>query len=256
MYAALRPIPFTLLLTLSLATTTSAYAADEKERIQRLTQQLVALRGSVNDLADQLDLNHEAHKQTIRSLMTQKSQVESSLRQERLSLEKLQVSLEEQKTEIATLSAGSEDIEAVVVDTAAKLRDYVSQGLPFKAQERTAAVDELVQRLQADLVPPARAANELWALIEDEIRLTSENGLYRQTLRVGDEDILADVAKVGMMLLYFKLDDERYGVMRESGEGWRATVVDGDPAKRQIAQLFDAFRKQIRTGQFTLPNAL
>ena len=256
----LKPLTPFLIATLAGAsvftTSVTVKAADENERISRLTQQLIELRGSVNDLASQLDLNHESHKQTIRSLMTQKSQAESSVRQEKLSLDKLDESLEQQKLEIQNLSSGTEEIKVAVLDGGNKLIRRIESGIPFKIAERKSAVEDLMQRVRSSVVSPNRAANELWALYEDEIRLTSENGIYRQTLSIDDNEVLADIARIGSMMMFFKLDDQRYGFFKKNGAGWSAQMAANDQASKQIADLFDALQKQIRSGNFTLPNTL
>lgn len=231
-------------------------AADEQQSLDNLTRELIALRGQVNDLADQLELNNEAHKQTVRSLMMQKSGVESSLRQERLSLKKLQEQFDSQTAEIGEKSAGSSGVKDILLDQGEALKARISAGLPFRTSERLAAVDDLLGRIRTDAVSPYRGANELWSLFEDELRLTRENGIFSQTVAVDGEDVLADIARVGMMMMYFRLDGERYGYFKREGESWNTVMISDEQASRQVSNLFDAFSKQIRSGSFVLPNAL
>lgn len=231
-------------------------AADEQQSLDNLTRELIALRGQVNDLADQLELNNEAHKQTVRSLMMQKSGVESSLRQERLSLKKLQEQFDSQTAEIGEKSAGSSGVKDILLGQGEELKARISTGLPFRTSERLAAVDDLLGRIRTDAVSPYRGANELWSLFEDELRLTRENGIFSQTVAVDGEDVLADIARVGMMMMYFRLDGERYGYFKREGESWNTVMISDEQASRQVSNLFDAFSKQIRSGSFVLPNAL
>jgi len=42
----------------------------------------------------------------------------------------------------------------------------------------------------------------------------------------------------------------------KAGGNWHYIEVISKEDKTEIASLFDAFKKQIRTGYFTLPNAL
>ena len=231
-------------------------AADEQQSLDNLTRELIALRGQVNDLADQLELNNEAHKQTVRSLMMQKSGVESSLRQERLSLKKLQEQFDAQTAEIGEKSAGSSGVKNILLGQGEELKARISAGLPFRTSERLAAVDDLLGRIRTDAVSPYRGANELWSLFEDELRLTRENGIFSQTVAVDGEDVLADIARVGMMMMYFRLDGERYGYFKREGESWNTVMISDEQASRQVSNLFDAFSKQIRSGSFVLPNAL
>ena len=233
-----------------------AGAADDQQSLNNLTRELIALRGEVNDLADQIELNNEAHKQTVRSLMMQKSGVESSLRQEQLSLKKLQEQFDAQTAEISEKSAGTSGVKDILQTNGERLKAQIASGLPFRTTERIAAADDLLGRVRTDAVSPYRGANELWSLFEDELRLTRENGLFSQTVAVDGEDVLADIARVGMMMMYFRLDGERYGYFKREGETWQTVMIADEQASRQVGNLFDAFSKQIRSGSFVLPNAL
>ena len=100
------------------------------------------------------------------------------------------------------------------------------------------------------------AANRLWAFIEDEFRITKDNAIQRQTIDLDGEKMLADVAKLGTVMLLFRTDDGRFGTVRKDGMSWRFEVADNEDDQKRIATLFDALGKQIRQGFFELPNAL
>ena len=75
------------------------------------------------------------------------------------------------------------------------------------------------------------------------------------------QEVLADVARVGMVLLYFRAPDGRTGRAVHEREGWRWVAYDAStPSGReqdlQVRALFDALAKQIKGGFFHLPNAL
>ena len=63
--------------------------------------------------------------------------------------------------------------------------------MPFKQEARAAELARLARELEAGQVSGDQALNRLWSAIEDELRLTRENGLYQQRvelegLSVGD----------------------------------------------------------------------
>jgi hypothetical protein len=134
-----------------------------------------------------------------------------------------------------------------------QLANQVRGGLPFKIEERLAALEELRAQINNGSMPPARAANRLWAFYEDELRLTRETGLHNQTIAVGNERVLTEVVKVGSMALYFRTPDGRYGQAVRAGNAWQFVLAADPAAQRQIAELFEAQRKQIKQGLFTLP---
>ena len=110
--------------------------------------------------------------------------------------------------------------------------------------------------VQAAQFTPERAANKLWAFYEDEIRLTKENGVFRQSININGEERLVDVARVGMVAMFFKTSDDAYGYVTRQNGDWAYVITEDSDEKEQIAGLFDAFKKQIRTGFFTIPNQL
>ena len=134
-----------------------------------------------------------------------------------------------------------------------QLQQQIQAGLPFKIDERSAELAALRTDLLNGSVQSARAANRLWAFFEDEFRLTRENALHNQTVEVGGERVLAEVVKIGAMALYFRTPDGRYGQAVQTGDSWRFVLSQDAAVSAQIAQLFDALRKQIRQGYFELP---
>jgi len=97
----------------------------------------------------------------------------------------------------------------------------------------------------------------MWAFIEDEIRLSKENGIYQQTIDLNGEQVLADIAKLGTVLMYFQTGDKRVGMASRAADGnWHYIETTQNKEIEQIALLFDSLKKQIRQGYFELPNPL
>jgi hypothetical protein len=96
-------------------------------------------------------------------------------------------------------------------------------------------------------------ANRLWSFIADEMRLAEETGLYRQSVTIDGSEKLVDVARLGMMHLYFRTDDGRAGYAVRQDGNWQYRYADGGD-KDRINNLLSSLRKQVRTGYFELPN--
>ena len=62
--------------------------------------------------------------------------------------------------------------------------------------------------------------------------------------------------KVGSLMMFFATPDERVGYVKQNGNDYSYVVASDSTQREQIVELFDALQKQIRTGYFTLPNAL
>jgi hypothetical protein len=232
---------------------TSAVQADDTAD---LAQALIKLRGDVEALNNELDLTREEQRTTLAALTQQRAELDAQLTRQHTLTRELREKQAQRAEQAAAAGVNADTLKPTLLTAIDNLRDVVARGLPFKIEERMAALDEIRTQLENGALPAHRAANRLWAYFEDEFRITRETGLHKQTVALGKETVLADVAKVGSVLLYFKTQDGRLGYARREQNGWRFLATDDAIDKAQIAQLFDALNKQIRQGYFELPMTL
>ena len=240
---------FTLAMALALAP--SALADDVSEQAKRLSE----LRTEVEQLAEELDLEREALRSELRSLELRHTELEARVRQEERRLEELERLSAAQREILGdqdavgdillpTLQRGLDGVEATI-----------RAGLPYRLTDRLQAVDELRKTLEDGSLEPRRGAGRVWQLIEDELRLSRENITDRQVIALDGEDVLVQVARLGMVALYYKAEDGRTGMAVPEGATWTWRGVEGAEAE-QLHELFDAMSKQVRVGWFELPMTL
>ncbi len=220
-----------------------------------LAQRLIELRGEVERINGELELLREEQRTTLAGLNAQRAELTASLeRQQRVAreLREKRAAAEQAQAEIGL---EGDALKPILLAKIAALRTQVAAGVPFKIEERLGELDRFVVQIESGAIPPQRAVNRLWALYEDEFRLTRENSLHRQTITVDGWKMLADVAKLGTMALYFQTTDGQVGQAVRTGAGdtwqWQRLTDSADAAR--IEALFDALRKQIRQGYFELP---
>lgn len=224
--------------------------------LENLARSLAKIRGEVEELQTQLDIEKEKHASRITSLSSQLADLSVEERRQKTAIEKLEHTLEKLSKASLQAEQSGEQLKPVLLKTLASYRQYVLTGLPFKVKDRVKAIETLEDNITHQLVDPNKATNQAWALIEDEIRLSRENGLYQQTISLDSEKVLADVAKLGTVFLFFQTRDNRAGMGRQSADGWKFETVNAAGDIERIAKLFDALKKQIRQGYFELPNPL
>lgn len=237
---------------LAIALVPAAGAADEAAD---LAQSLIRLRGEVESLNNELELVREDQRTTLGALGQQRAELEAQLNRQEMATRELREKLAKQAEEAGSAGVAGDTLEPVLAEAIAGLRRYIQDGLPFKTDERLAALAEIETQIANGSLPTHRAANRLWAFYEDEFRITRETGMYKQTVTLGKEQVLADVAKVGSVMLFFKTQDGRLGLARREAAGWRFVPVSESADQERIAILFDALGKQIRQGYFELPAA-
>ena len=189
-------------------------------------------------------------------LTAQLAEMEASRDREALRIRQLEDELERMRADVAAAGVTSESLTPVVLRHLDVLRRQVATGFPFKVGERLSELQDIERQLESGVMTAHRAFNRLWAFIEDEFRLTRENAIYSQSIDLGTENVLVDVAKLGNAMMYFRTRDLRYGRAVDTGAGWRFELLDSTAEQELVARLFDSLRRQIRQGYFRLPNAL
>lgn len=232
----------------------TAIAADGD--VQALAKRLAELRSEVESLSSQVENKKADINAKLRSVRSQKADLEMQIQREEVRLEQLRQAVQKHQDRIAAQNETRADLAPAAKKAIGEVRHTVAQSLPFKRSERLAELDKLEEQLDDELISPQKATARLWQFLEDELRLARENGLYRQIVEVDGDEVLADVARVGMIAIYFKTEDGRVGMAEKSAEGWKWTKVSGEENTKRVRNLFDSFKKNIRVGYFEIPNAL
>jgi len=232
---------------------TFAHASDLEARAARVAQ----LRADVEALNTSVGLEKEELTADLRAAAGQEAELEASVRRQELRLERLLGDEQAALREVERQSEGAgDDLEQVVLEGIARFRDNVHAGLPFQVEARLKALDELKAHLDGDTLPTEQVAARVWAFAEDERRLTRENAIGRQVAPIGGGEVLVDVARLGMVAMYFRTPDGQVGQVARDGNGWAWTVLTSESEVVQVNGLFDALEKGIRTGWFELPRPL
>jgi len=230
-----------------------ARADGEGDPLENLAEALVAKRSDVERLAGEVELEKAARRDALRSLAQRRADLERQLQAAEVELDEARVAAAESATELERSEAAGRALTPVVERTLAGLRSHVRDGLPFRTADRLADLDAIEAELDAGRLAPDEALGRLWSTLEDELRLTRENGLYRQRVELEGEARLVDVARLGTVLLYLRTPDGRHGVFEPAGDGWRPRLLEGAEAAR-VAALFEALERHVRQGFFVLPD--
>lgn len=223
---------------------------------ENMAESLMKLRAEVEQLNSEFEDQSEATKASMRSLVLEKNELEATIGREDLKIKQIEQEIAKVKKQIASASKNSEGIKPVVLAAIANLREFIKEEVPFKTDERLADVDRIESQLNEGLLSPQKALAQIWNSYADEIRMTKENGLFKQTIQLDGKDRLAEVARVGTVMMFFKTPDDRVGYVAKDGNGWFYKEAVSKEEQDQILAFFDAMQKQIRTGYFTIPNAI
>ena len=228
----------------------------QADSVERLAEELVTLRGEVEALNADLDRRKTSHRAEMRAMEAQRAELQAEKQREHLKIEKLQASLIKEREIARKAGVNQQELKPVVYRALDELEQLIRRSLPFKTPERLTELDGLRRQVETDVLTPHKAVSRLWGLYEDEIRLASENGLDRQPIQLNGEERLADVARLGMVMMYFRTSSGDYGRAVSSDGRWQYELLHDDADRDRVAALFDSLNRQIRTGYFELPNTL
>jgi hypothetical protein len=255
--SAPRGVPAVLLAGLIAAGPAAAQSSGSSgEEAKALAEELVALRSEVQDLSETLSDERADHRNRMQRLSRQEAELAGEAERARSRLRELESDLADYREALERAGANNEELTPEVLSAAEALEERIEAGLPFKRADRRQAVAEIADDLRAGAIPPQNAVKKLWALVETELRMTRENSIHSQTISLNGEENLVDVARVGMVALYFRTRDGRFGAALPDGDGWTFSTYTDSTRKDQVKKLFSDLEKQIRTGHFTLPVAM
>ena len=243
-------LPFASCLMIGLALTVPATAQDAADP---LAERLISARGEVEQLNSELELLREEQRSVLAGLSAQRAELSASVDRQQLLAREAEAKLAEAEARASEAGASGDSLVPLLHQAIDALIAQIRGGLPFQVDQRVDALEEIRTQMTAGTLSPSRAVNRLWASFEDEFRLTRENSLHSQTVELAGERVLADVAKIGSMALYFRTQDGRVGQATQAGGEWRFVEITQANQRAQVLALFDALRKQIRVGFFELP---
>jgi hypothetical protein len=216
--------------------------------------ELAKLRREVETVSNDLLLRKEDLRNKLKAIEAQKLEIEVQIRREELRLAQLQGEAESRRSELAVHQSGGSALTPTLLEAIAHIRGIVAAGLPFHQVDRLGELDTLKEQVERGLVAPEAGVARLWAFTEDELRLARENGLDRQVVPLASGEVLADVARIGMVALYFRTDGGEVGSAVKDASGWRWVTFDAREDQLGVLELMEKMQHGVRTGSFTLPN--
>src|SRR5262245_18947593 len=88
------------------------------------------------------------------------------------------------------------------------------------------------------------------------MKLARESGVHQAALVLDGQEVLADVARLGMVALYFRAPGDRLGVARRKGSVWTWETITAEEDRARIQALFTALEHDVKSGFFELPGSL
>ncbi|MDF1877198.1 DUF3450 family protein [Sulfurimonas sp. SAG-AH-194-L11] len=242
-----------LSLALSAILLTTSLAANTNEK---LVNSIIQLRGDVENLYTDIKENKQTYHAQMKSLSMQITDSEAQINRKSTAIKLAQNELEKITIQIKETSSGNSEIKPLVLNALDLLEQSINGGIPFMVEARVADLHKIKSDLNANLITNEKALALTWAAYDDTIRVTKEIGLFKQQIDIKGKKVLAQIAKLGSIALFFSTPSNEVGFVVKKGNTYEYKLITNPEDIKKIVALFDALQKQIRTGYFELPNAL
>lgn len=233
-----------------------AASTETENSLTTLAKKIVELRLEVETLNSELMASKTELQSKLKGKGSRIANLEVQIGQEDVRNKQLQEKLDAIKEQISEVKKG-EDLTPLVKSNITRIKQNIAEGLPFQTEKRLKDANDIFEKLNGGVITAEIALGRTWALYEDELRLTRENALYRQTIVLNGSEKLATVAKIGMMKMYFHTIDNKVGTAQTSPGGKYIYVEETEENRKNlIFGLIDGLKKQIRYGRYNLPVAM
>jgi len=223
---------------------------------ENLVNSIIELRGNVESLYTDIKENKQRYNSEMKSLSMQITDSEAQINRESTSIKLAHTELAKIKTKIQETSSGNSEIKPLVLNALDLLEKSIKDGIPFMVDARVANLHKIKADLNEGLITNEKALSLTWASYDDTIRVTKEIGLFKQQIDFQDKKVLAKIAKLGSVAMFFSTPSNEVGFVTKNGDKYDYKHITNPEDIKKIVALFDALQKQIRTGFFPLPNAL
>jgi len=234
----------------------AVFAETELQTLENISGELVNIRQQIETLHNEISFKKDSYKDKMRSYSSQKSDLNVRISRAELNIKDLQRELKKLTDINKDKNRDQKKILPILKVAIEQLRNTISTSLPFKLDQRLQALKDIEQRLDTNVISPNKAANQLWAFVEDELMLGKSSGIYNDTINIDGADKLVKVLRIGKIALFYKTQEGKYGVTKKQGSSWQQQKIDNSQNTAQLQFLFDSFSKNIRNGQFAIPNFL
>ena len=224
-------------------TVSSSSAQVPSSQGKPLPLQVSDARAAVDDLAEQLESQRAAAREELGGLRAERAELQRQVRLEQIRQNTLSQLLAERTKRIDDQEGRMLILLTPIKESVVAAKSYVSATLPFKREERLRRLRKIETDLAVTHPDVGRALTNLWRFVEEEEAMAREIGLAQQVIELDGKRLLADVARIGMALMYFRLPSGEIGWVRKTAKGWRYERIQADQPRFTVTRIFEDLEK-------------
>jgi hypothetical protein len=221
---------------------------------REMSERLIQTRQEIEILNTDLEALQKKQSSQLDSLLSRRSELEIQLKKERLKslqLKEKKLALQEKISPKKGLNLKE---KAVLSNWHNDLYQFVNQSLPYKNEERMAELKKIENEIkEGDSFH--NIVGHLWRFSEKEISLVKHNQYEVIKLQVNKKEITAEVARVGLLTMAFKLPSDEFGFAKKVDGKWILDVSEKNNELNAAKRLIAKFKERKYSGLYELPVA-
>lgn len=222
------------------------------QNYQQLSQRLIQLRHEVEVLSSGNDELTRKNRMEKESLQQRQMELTAQIRKERLRQLQLKTKKEILGQAIRKPKDSSPQDKKLIEQWIVDLKGWVTNSLPFRTQERLAQLQVIEQKRLAGEGAEA-LLYDLWNFTENELRLGQDNAYEIMAIDLNGELKKAEVVRLGLLQMYYKVPEGEVGYAVPKGEGWILRKATNNQEVDSIKHLISSMKNRPGTGYFELP---
>lgn len=215
-----------------------------------LSEKIIELRNEVNQLSDDFKTEKEILKSKIQTFVLEKMDLESKIRRQNLQVKDLNDKLIKAKS---IKNIKHPEFDEIILSFLNFEQKRLNVTLPYKFKERIDHIQNIKKDFLEGKASSDKLLQTLWTHIEDEVQLAKDISIDKDIINIDGQPTLVEVAKVGMLMLFYKTANGDIGYMEYVGESWSPRPINSSANVLLVEDFFESLKKQIRTGYFEFP---
>ena len=219
------------------------------DNTSNIATSLMNQRSRVEELNNNLQSRKSLYEARIRAAQARLADLEASIQRQELSNAELNNQIESAGPVAPTIDEQEQRRRLGIID---RLRKQIAASLNFKRAERLKALNSFADDPRMLTSDAGVFYPRLWTLMDDELRMQKDTGIFREVITIGGKDKLSEAARIGLLAMYFRTLEGESGIVRPGAE---PVLFRSEENKEAVNQLIASMKLQ-NDGEFYLPAIL
>ncbi len=226
--------------------------AGEDPVIERLASEIAQLRSEVDSEERAIARQRRETDAELSSLTVELEELRLQADRAEARARSLRSAVRERQAELSERTSQRDDLRAPLLLACDAIEAGIAETAPLHRAERTKRVTDLRDRIASGSVSPQDGLDELADIVRDEIELSGTTQLTKEVVTIDGEERLIPVVALGTSLIFWKLDDDRAGLIARRDGRWSSVAIESKEQRSAVEALYQAERTSTQTAVLPL----